>query len=132
MWDAYQSVQLMYNFGQLITQQKNNDFALRNLQVLAERFYYQARDASYRSSLTQSQISELAQNFVHLTSLIQTKNGIARHDKFSINLQVLNLASLQNQPNFYFINFHTDQLIENFTLHSLENKMESTRIQVEL
>ena len=122
----------MYNFGQLITQQKNNDFALRNLQVLAERFYYQARDASYRSSLTQSQISELAQNFVHLTSLIQTKNGIARHDKFSINLQVLNLASLQNQPNFYFINFHTDQLIENFTLHSLENKMESTRIQVEL
>ena len=132
MWDAYQSVHLMYNFGQLITQQKNNDFALRNLQVLAERFYYQARDASYRSSLTQSQISELAQNFVHLTSLIQTKNGIARHDKFSINLQVLNLASLQNQPNFYFINFHTDQLIENFTLHSLENKMESTRIQVEL
>ena len=71
-WNAYQSIRLMHNFSQLVTQEKNTDFALRNLQVLAERFYYQALDRDYKSNLTDNEISELKKNFTHLTGIIKT------------------------------------------------------------
>ena len=88
VWDSHQSIRLMYNFSQLITQEKNTDFALRNLEVLAERFYSQACDCSYKSNLTQNQISELELNFIHLTGVIQTISVRANCEKLAATFQV--------------------------------------------
>lgn len=92
VWDASQSLRLLYNISKLARSEKDSNFALVNLRSLAERFHNRAIDPNYQTSLTVEQKSILEKEFAILADWVQCvklkKDLNQQHLQNTIELQV--------------------------------------------